>query len=41
MARWLQSKGQRSLCLVSEMQPKKCCAPEPTPAIAVASEVKK
>lgn len=24
MARWLQSKGQRSLCLVSEMQPKRC-----------------
>jgi len=24
MARWLQGKGQRSLCLVSEMQPKKC-----------------
>ena len=28
MARWLQSKGQRSLCLGSEMQPKKCMAPE-------------
>jgi len=24
MARWLQGKGQRSLCLVSEMQPKRC-----------------
>lgn len=24
MARWLQTKGQRSLCLVSEMQPKRC-----------------
>ena len=32
MARWLQSKGQRSLCLVSEMQPKRC---------DVSSEVKK
>ena len=26
MARWLQGKGQRSLCLGSEMQTK-CCAP--------------
>jgi PTS system mannose-specific IIA component len=24
MARWLQAKGQRSLCLVSEMQTKRC-----------------
>lgn len=32
MARWLQTKGQRSLCLVSEMQPKRCDA---------SSEVKK
>ena len=24
MARWLQGKGQRSLCLGSEMNPKKC-----------------
>lgn len=24
MARWLQGKGQRSLCLCSEMQPKRC-----------------
>ncbi|HYU36223.1 MAG TPA: PTS sugar transporter subunit IIA [Thermoanaerobaculia bacterium] len=41
MARWLQSKGQRSLCLVSEMQPKKCGPLEPAPVVAVASEVKK
>ncbi len=41
MARWLQSKGQRSLCLVSEMQPKKCGPPECAPVSAVASEVKK
>jgi mannose PTS system EIIA component len=40
MARWLQNKGQRSLCLVSEMQPKKCCGPA-EPAPAGASEVKK
>lgn len=24
LAHWLQGKGQRSLCLVSEMQPKRC-----------------
>jgi mannose PTS system EIIA component len=37
MARWLQSKGQRSLCLVSEMQPKKCVVPDCAPC----PEVKK
>lgn len=37
LARWLQSKGQRSLCLVSEMQPKKCGPPACEP---VAAEVK-
>lgn len=37
MARWLQGKGQRSLCLVSEMQPKKC----PVPECAPCTEVKK
>jgi PTS system mannose-specific IIA component len=46
LAHWLQSKGQRSLCLVSEMQPKKCLAPAcPTPEYtvqaAVPSEAKK
>jgi PTS system mannose-specific IIA component len=41
MARWLQSKGQRSLCLVSEMQPKKCAVPECAPKAVAASEVKK
>jgi PTS system mannose-specific IIA component len=42
MARWLQSKGQRSLCLVSEMQPKKCLAPECTPCPDIpCPEVKK
>ena len=40
MARWLQSKGQRSLCLVSEMQPKKCAAPECAPKAVAAAEVK-
>jgi len=41
MARWLQSKGQRSLCLVSEMQPKKCAVPECAPKAVAAPEVKK
>lgn len=41
MARWLQSKGQRSLCLVSEMQPKKCAAPECAPKAPAAAEGKK
>jgi PTS system mannose-specific IIA component len=27
MARWLQNKGQRSLCLCSDMKPKQCGAP--------------
>jgi mannose/fructose-specific phosphotransferase system component IIA len=42
MARWLQSKGQRSLCLVSEMQPKKCPVPECAPCPDIpCPEVKK
>lgn len=40
MARWLQSKGQRSLCLGSEMQKKCCVAPGCAPAV-VPAEVKK
>jgi len=42
LARWLQGKGQRSLCLVSEMQPKqKNGLPECAPDVAESSEVKK
>jgi len=33
MASWLQSKGQRSICQVSEMQPKKCIPAEPVPVV--------
>lgn len=35
MASWLQSKGQRSICQVSEMQPKRCTPAEPAPASGV------
>ena len=40
LARRLQSKGQRSLCLVSEMQPKRCEQQEPAPCVRTGSEVK-
>jgi PTS system mannose-specific IIA component len=41
MASWLQSKGQRSICQVSEMQPKQCLPKGPVPASIAVSGVKK